>query len=176
MGILKTLLLIIATLILFAGHVHARGIVCEKIFQEAKVNTEAVFYVDSKGQAFPSVGYRYYSYKQLESLGLLFEKKELVISDKNWVYITFEKYNSAHEAKNFLQVPHDASIRVTFSLSVDTAVIKIPKGKYGKGPWLEPFAKDHPEYGQGGGSQYIISHSRLTILEVYDMKNKRSLL
>ena len=149
--------------------------VCGKIFEFNNPNLESTIFVDSQGQAFPSVAYRYYSYKELKALENLLNSKHLIIDEKNWIYITFEKYDSAYEAKNYLQVPHDASIRVTFSLSVDTTVIKVPKGKYGKGHWLEPFAKDHPEFGKGGGSQYIISHSKLTILEIYDLKDKKVL-
>lgn len=168
-------ILILLLLIPLTGFAKNLGPICGNIFEFNKSNHESTIFVDSKGQAFPSVAYRYYSYKELKALLKLLESKHLIIDEKNWIYITFEKYETAYDAKNSLQVPHDASIRVTFSLSVDTAVIKVPKGKYGKGPWLEPFAKDHPEFGKGGGSQYIISHSKLTILEIYDLKTNKAL-
>lgn len=54
-----------------------------------------------------------------------------------------------------MQVPHDGAIRVEFSLDQLENDIAIPLGNYGKGPHMEPIARDFPDFGFGGASQRI---------------------
>ena len=54
-----------------------------------------------------------------------------------------------------LQVPHDGAIRVEFGLGQLGDDIAVPFGNWGKGPHLEPVARDFPDFGFGGASQRI---------------------
>ncbi len=54
-----------------------------------------------------------------------------------------------------MQVPHDGAIRVEFGLNQLGDDIAVPLGNYGKGPHLEPSARDFPDFGFGGASQRI---------------------
>ena len=68
-------------------------------------------------------------------------------------YITFDKFDIPAPEK--LQVPHDASIRGSFTTLQIIDDIRIPNGEWGKASWLEPITKDNPIYGPGGATQAV---------------------
>ena len=50
-------------------------------------------------------------------------------------------------------MPHDAAIRGEFRLSQLGSDIRVPLGRNGDGPHLEPITRDYPQLGFGGVSQ-----------------------
>ena len=44
------------------------------------------------------------------------------------------------------------------------------EGNFGKSNWLEPFAKDFPQYGEGGATQ-AITNAEITAQRIVDMKS-----
>lgn len=68
-------------------------------------------------------------------------------------YITFDNYDVANPGA--LQVPHDASVKVTFDTLQIAEDISIPKGKWGEADYFEPITKDFPEFGPGGATQAV---------------------
>ena len=75
-------------------------------------------------------------------------------------YFSFNNYNSANPGT--LQVPHDASIKVSFDTLQIIDDISVPYGNWGRAPYLEPITKDFPQFGNGGATQ-VITHSNISI-------------
>jgi RHS repeat-associated protein len=73
-----------------------------------------------------------------------------------------------------MQIPHDGAIRIEFPLGQLGADIHIPFGNYGKGPHLEPIARDFPDFGFGGASQRI-TKSSIRVSRVIDTRTGKIL-
>lgn len=122
------------------------------------------FYVTPSGDAVPATGYRYVS-KKAPYLNNM--KKNMVIpANPDGTYISFNIYNTANPGA--LQVPHDASVKVSFDTLQIIDDLSIPYGNWGKASYLDPITKDFPKYGVGGATQAItrkkINISKLTFL------------
>ncbi len=78
----------------------------------------------------------------------------------NGTYFSFDNYNIANPEA--LQVPHDASVKVSFDTLQIIDDINIPYGKWGEALYLEPITKDFSEFGSGGATQ-VITHSEIVI-------------
>lgn len=64
-----------------------------------------------------------------------------------------------------LQVPHDASVKVSFDTLQIIDDISVPHGNWGKASYLEPITTDFPQFGSGGATQ-VITHSRIKIKSI----------
>ena len=120
-----------------------------------KLAKKVDFYVKPTGEVIPATGYRYIS-KNSGYLNILRTNMEIPINKKG-TYLSFNKYDIP--AKNFLQTPHDASIRLEFNTLQIIDDIRIPYGKWGTQNYLEPLTKDYLEYGAGGATQVITNKS-----------------
>lgn len=115
------------------------------------------FYARQNGEIIPAKAYRYISsnapyLKQLSKTGSIPSR-----TDGN--YISFTSFKTTRDAAARLQVPHDARIKVEFDTKQVLEDIRIPRGNWGKADWLEPIAKDHPQFGHGGAYQAITNQS-----------------
>ena len=111
----------------------------------------ADFYVTPNGDAVPSMEYRYMP-RNADHMPSLRNTMEIPANIKG-TYITFDKFDIPAPEK--LQVPHDASIRGSFTTLQIIDDIRIPNGEWGKASWLEPITKDNPIYGPGGATQAV---------------------
>lgn len=107
------------------------------------------FYARSNGDLVPSTGYRYIA----SNAGYLNEliSNGKIPANKDGTYFSFNKIDK--DAKDKLQVPHDAAIRIEFDTKQVLDDVKIPQGQYGKAEHKEAITKDFPEFGAGGVTQ-----------------------
>ena len=75
-------------------------------------------------------------------------------------YLSFDNFDVANPGA--LQVPHDASVKVSFDTLQIIDDIEIPYGNWGKAPYLEPITQDFPQFGEGGATQ-VITYSEIKI-------------
>ena len=122
------------------------------------------FYVAPNGDVIPATGYRYMTRKAKYISKL---RKTMVIpSNEGDTYITFDRFDIPSPRR--LQVPHDASIRGTFDTLQLADDLRIPHGEWGQADWLEPVAKDFPEYGEGGATQ-AVTNQRIVLDSLEDL-------
>ena len=121
-------------------------------------NDKVDFYVTPNGEVIPSTGYRYIS----ENVSYLDDMRDtmLIPADVNGTYFSFNNYSVANPSA--LQVPHDASIKVSFDTLQIIDDISIPYGDWGRASYLEPITQDFPQFGAGGATQ-VITHSEIRI-------------
>ena len=121
-------------------------------------NGIADFYVTPDGDVVPSTGYRYISE---ESIYLDDMKDTMTIPARaDGTYFSFDNFDTANPGA--LQVPHDASVKVSFDTLQIIDDIEVPHGDWGKASYLEPITQDFPEFGAGGATQ-VITHSEIKI-------------
>lgn len=84
-------------------------------------------------------------------------------------YFSFNNYNIANSSA--LQVPHDASVKVSFDTLQIIDDISIPYGNWGKASYLETITKDFPQFGSGGATQ-VITHSKIKIDSITKLPKK----
>ena len=120
--------------------------------------TKSDFYVTPSGNVIPSTGYRYVS----ENAPYLNNMSESMIipANNDGTYLSFDNYDIANPGA--LQVPHDASVKVSFDMLQIIDDISIPHGNWGKASHLEPITSDFPQFGPGGATQ-VITHSQINI-------------
>ena len=120
--------------------------------------SRADFYVTPNGDVVPSTGYRYIS----EKAPYLDEMKDTmsIPANADGTYFSFDNYDIANPGA--LQVPHDASVKVSFDTLQIVDDIEVPHGDWGKASYLEPITQDFPEFGAGGATQ-VITHSEIEI-------------
>lgn len=127
--------------------------------------TKADFYVKPNGDAVPSTGYRYIS-KTNDALDDI--KNTMTIHAKDTgTYFSFDDFSSPNPGA--LQVPHDASVKVSFDTLQVIDDIEIPKGQWGTADCLEPITKDYLKYGPGGATQAII-HQQISVDSITYLK------
>ena len=116
------------------------------------------FYVTSSGDVVPATGYRYISENAtyLDDMA----KNMSIPANSQGTYFSFDNYNYANPGA--LQVPHDASIKVSFDTLQIIDDISVPFGNWGKASYLEPITNDFPQFGNGGATQ-AITHSHIII-------------
>jgi hypothetical protein len=51
----------------------------------------------------------------------------------------------------------------------------VPYGRLDNAEWLEPLARDYPDFGVGGGTQLLLDHKEVLLDEVYDTVLQRNL-
>lgn len=81
-------------------------------------------------------------------------------ANENGTYFSFNNYDTANPGA--LQVPHDASIKVSFDTLRLVDDINIPYGNWGQATYLESITSDFPQFGSGGATQ-VITHSQIKI-------------
>lgn len=125
------------------------------------------FYVAPNGEIIPSTGYRYIS----ENAPYIKDMTNSMTIPANvdGTYFSFNNYNIANPGA--LQVPHDASIKVSFDTLQIIDDISIPYGNWGKASYLEPITKDFPQFGSGGATQ-VITHSKIKIDSITKLPKK----
>lgn len=114
-------------------------------------NDRPQFYVKSNGEAVPSTGYRYIDSNSPYLKSLISSGK--ISHSKDGTYFSFNKYDDG--AKQKLQVPHDAAIRIEFDTKQVLNDVRIPQGDYGRSDQKEPITRDFPAFGSGGATQAI---------------------
>ncbi len=120
--------------------------------------SKADFYVTPSGEAIPSIGYRYIS----ENAPYLDDMTNSmsIPANADGTYFLFNNYNMANPGA--LQVPHDASVKVSFNTLQIIDDISVPYGNWGKASYFEPITTDFPQFGPGGATQ-VITHSPINI-------------
>ncbi len=110
------------------------------------------------GDVVPATGYRYIS----ENASYINDmaKAMSIPANVDGTYFTFDNFNSANPGA--LQVPHDASVKVSFDTLQIIDDISIPHGNWGKASYLEPITVDFPQFGSGGATQ-VITHNKIKI-------------
>ena len=109
------------------------------------------FYVKPNGEAVPATGYRYMDSNNAE--------QALTTGKQYATYISSEKYNSARQAKDALQIADvwsDAKVRGEFDTLQVIDDIYIPTTNGNTTNILEPIANSYPQYGTGGAQQYRV--------------------
>jgi len=116
------------------------------------------FYVTPSGEAIPSTGYRYIS----ENAPYLDDMTNSmsIPANADGTYFSFNNYNVANPGA--LQVPHDASVKVSFNTLQIIDDISVPYGQWGKASYYEPLTMDFPQFGSGGATQ-VITYSPIII-------------
>lgn len=96
-------------------------------------------------------------------------KTMTIPANMDGTYFSFDNYNVANPGA--LQVPHDASVKVSFDTLQIIDDISVPYGNWGKASYLEPVTKDFPEFGSGGAAQ-VITHSEIKIDTIINLPKK----
>ena len=124
----------------------------------SQVVNKTDYYVTPNGDVIPSTGYRYIS----ENAPYLDDMKDTMSIPANveGTYFSFDNYDIANPGA--LQVPHDASVKVSFDTLQIIDDIEVPHGDWGRASYLEPITRDFPEFGAGGATQ-VITHSEISI-------------
>ena len=119
------------------------------------------FYVSPNGDIVPATGYRYVS----ENASYLDDMTNnmTIPANADGTYFSFNNYDVANPSA--LQVPHDASVKVSFDTLQIIDDISVPYGNWGKASYLEPITTDFPQFGSGGATQ-VITHSRIKIKSI----------
>ena len=135
-----------------------------KVVDEASVfkgGTTTDFYVSPSGDVVPATGYRYVS----ENAPYLDDMTNnmTIPANADGTYFSFDNYDVANPGA--LQVPHDASVKVSFDTLQIIDDISVPYGNWGKASYLEPITIDFPQFGSGGATQ-VITHSQITIKSI----------
>lgn len=110
------------------------------------------------GEAIPSTGYRYIS-ENAPYLDDMTNSMSIPVN-ADGTYFSFNNYNVAKPGA--LQVPHDASVKVSFNTLQIIDDISVPYGNWGKASYLEPITTDFPQFGSGGATK-VITHSPINI-------------
>jgi len=131
----------------------------------SKKSRRADFYVTPDKKVIPSTGYRYMSYDKAFSA--------LNTGRQYATYISFDKFNSAAEARDALQISidwSDCKVRGTFDTLqiIDDMYVPTTLGNTTNIP--EPFTVSYPQYGKGGAQQYRIDKI-IDFLEVEIIEN-----
>jgi len=113
------------------------------------------FYVRPNGDVIPATQYRYIR-SDAEYLPSLRSEMSIPIQERP-IYLSPIRFESGVEARHGLQIGwgSDARFRVRFDALQVADDLRVPYGKGGTAPWLEPLTKDYPEFGLGGCSQYV---------------------
>ena len=132
-----------------------------------KGGSKTDFYVTPSGDVVPATGYRYIS----ENASYLddMSKSMTIPANADGTYFSFNDYNIANPGA--LQVPHDASIKVSFDTLQIIDDISVPYGNWGKASYLEPLTTDFPQFGAGGATQ-VITHSNIKIDSIIKLPKK----
>ena len=132
-----------------------------------KGGSKTDFYVTPSGDVVPATGYRYIS----ENASYLddMSKSMTIPANADGTYFSFNDYNIANPGA--LQVPHDASIKVSFDTLQIIDDISVPYGNWGKASYLEPLTTDFPQFGSGGATQ-VITHSNIKIDSIIKLPKK----
>lgn len=119
------------------------------------------FYVSPNGDIVPATGYRYVS----ENASYLDDMTNnmTIPANADGTYFSFNNYDVANPSA--LQVPHDASVKVSFDTLQIIDDISVPYGNWGKASYLEPITTDFPQFGSGGATQ-VITHSPIKIKSI----------
>ena len=87
------------------------------------------------------------------------------------LYCTFDSFDESLAAKSRLQLPTANTAR--YRIEFETLPLKqnayVPYGRLDNAEWFEPIARDFPELGNGGGSQFLIKDSEISIKRVFDL-------
>ena len=110
------------------------------------------FYVTPNGEAIPGIGFRY-GYGEIPSSNLIEP------SSQGIRYFSFNKYDTAFDAKNGLQLLDPPTYRASFDTLQVTDNLRIPFSNWNTGNTLEPLTFSYPEFGTGGGTQAITSQN-----------------
>ncbi|WP_373810614.1 RHS repeat-associated core domain-containing protein [Porphyromonas macacae] len=126
----------------------------------------ADFYVTPNGTVVPATGYRYVSSEApyLDEL----KATKTIPANPNGTYISFDNFDTPNPGA--LQVPHDASVKLSFDRLQVVDDLEIPKGQWGKADYLEPITKDFPEFGRGGATQ-AITHKEIKVDKIESLKH-----
>ncbi|MBF0207517.1 MAG: hypothetical protein HQK53_11575 [Oligoflexia bacterium] len=127
------------------------------------------FYVNTEGKALPATAYRHIGADQKEFVEQIIKEGKIPARPGSGNYVTFERFENAAEASSKLQVPHDATYRVTLDTMENINDLRIPYGEWGKADWLEPFTKAYPDYGIGGASQAVTNSAMSGVLEIKNL-------
>ena len=144
------------------GFVDLRGKgTLEKLESGYKSGRATDFYVSPNGDIVPATGYRYIS----ENASYLDDMTNnmTIPANADGTYFSFNNYDVANPSA--LQVPHDASVKVSFDTLQIVDDISVPYGNWGKASYLEPITTDFPQFGSGGATQ-VITHSRIKIKSI----------
>ncbi len=86
-------------------------------------------------------------------------------------YCTFDDMAESLTAKGRLQLPVENSAR--YKIEFDTIPIKsntyVPYGRLDNAEWFEPLARDYPDFGVGGGTQFLVKDAEIVINRVIDL-------
>ena len=141
-----------------------RGFVVNPFYKGGKATD---FYVTPGGDVVPAMGYRYIS----ENAAYLDDmtKTMSIPANTDGTYFSFDNYDIANPQA--LQVPHDASVKVSFDTLQIIDDISVPYGNWGKASYLEPITTDFPQFGSGGATQ-VITHSKIKIKSITKLFKK----
>lgn len=128
------------------------------------------FYSKSTGEIVPATGYRHISSSAPYLKDLIATGK--IPASKAGTYFTFDSIDSG--AKDKLQVPHDAAIRLEFDTNQVLDDVRVPQGEYGRGEFREPITKDYKEFGSGGATQ-AITNKEISVDRIIDIRTGKVL-
>jgi hypothetical protein len=116
-----------------------------------------------------TIGYRYVSgFSDLQGQGWKFTAN----ADKGW-YCTLDEFSSPGTAAAKLQIPLLNSNAARYRVEFDILPLKdhalVPYGRWDNAEWLEPLARDFPEFGEGGASQFLIKGQEIPIRKIWDV-------
>lgn len=84
-------------------------------------------------------------------------------------YVTLEKIDDASQAQSILQLPKKPTWVAEFSSSQILDDIRFPRAKFNNASYIEVLTRSYPEYGIGGGSQFI-TNSRIKISKLKNLE------
>ena len=138
---------------------------------DAGVGERPAFYLKKMARIHKE-GYRYITKKDYERLRLKFVDELPVHDGKGW-YCTFDKYGAAAKAKDALQLPDTPKYRIEFEIKTVKDHMRIPYAKGEKLDYLEILCRDCPEYGGGGGSQFLVGGQKIKIKAIWDVSGPK---
>lgn len=123
------------------------------------------FYVKPNGDVVPATGYRYSN-----STILATAEQGYIPAKQGGMYFSFDRIDQAVQAKSMLQIPYYPEYRIGFDTLGIIDDVYIPQGNWGMASYLEPIARDFPQFGMGGATQAITYSEIFNVVSIFQLK------
>ncbi|MGG8496758.1 fibronectin type III domain-containing protein [Tenacibaculum sp. TC6] len=108
------------------------------------------FYSEHMDRAYRAVNETSYNFDKLKSTGVIEAAPEAFPT-----YISLDNFLDADKAKDILQLPKKPTWVAEFTIDQVVNDLRFPKGKFNKGDYTEVLTQAFPNWGKGGGTQFL---------------------
>ena len=108
------------------------------------------FYSEHMDKAYRAVNETSFNFDKLKSTGIVDASPAAFPT-----YISLDNFTNANVAKDVLQLPKKPTWVAEFTIDQVVADIRFAKGKFNKGDYTEVLTQAFPNWGKGGGTQFL---------------------